>query len=141
MKIYNKDKTQILESVDLELGYIQRDTILVTEEQQEEFHYEEKHYDNGGVAKYKIIDKPYKPAEYEDIQVYILYTQKELNQNKLNELTNWFNTTYRYKHEKYTRLIALNKLDDDGIDPNEKLLALYEEAEDVRRQIQELEEE
>ena len=141
MKIYNQDKTQILESVDLELGYIQRDTILVTEEQQEEFHYEEKCYDNGGVAKYRVIDKQYIPAEYEDIQVYILYTQKELNQNKLNKLTNWFNTTYRYKHEKYTRLIALNKLDDDGVDPNKKLLALYEEAEDVRRQIQELEEE
>jgi hypothetical protein len=140
MKIYNQDKTQILESVDLELGYIQRDTILVTEEQQEEFHYEEKHYDNGGVAKYRVIDKQYIPAEYEDIQVYILYTQKELNQNKLNKLTNWFNTTYRYKYEKYTRLIALNKLDDDGIEPNKKLLALYEEAEDVRRQIQKLEE-
>jgi len=68
-------------------------------------------------------------------------TQEELNQNKIAELDNWFKTTYRYQCEKYTRLIALNKLDDDGVDPNKKLLELYEEAEDVRIQIQELEEE
>ena len=68
-------------------------------------------------------------------------TDKVLKQDKIRGLKNWFDTTYRYKYEKYTRLIALNKLDDDGIDPNEKLLALYEEAEDTRRQIQELEEE
>lgn len=76
-----------------------------------------------------------------NVEKYNARKQKEINQIKLAELTNWFNTTYRYKHEKYTRLIALNRLDDDGVDPNEKLLALYEEAEDVRRQIQELEEE
>ena len=56
-------------------------------------------------------------------------------------LTKWFDTTYRYKTEKYARLIALNKLDDDGRNPSEKLNELYEEAENVRLEIQRLEEE
>lgn len=94
MRIYNAEKTKVLENVDLELGYLQGDRLLISEEQQEQFHYEEKKYDNGGIARYKIVDKPYKPAEYEDIQVYILYTKKELNQNKINELTSWFDNYF-----------------------------------------------
>ena len=60
---------------------------------------------------------------------------------QIEELTNWFNTTYRYKDEKYNRLIVLNKLDDDGISPTIKRNELYEEAENVRLEIQRLEEE
>lgn len=75
-----------------------------------------------------------------NIEKYNTRKSKEYPKVRIAELDNWFNTTYRYKYEKYTRLIALNKLDDGGVEPNEKLLALYEEAEDVRRQIQELEE-
>lgn len=99
---------------------------------------------------YKIfeVSQGYEDCSFEDfdvngfnIELYNKRKQGYVNQDRHTKLINWFNTTYRYKYEKYTRLIALNKLDDDGIDPNEKLLALYEEAEDVRRQIQELEEE
>ncbi len=88
----------------------------------------------------KVIHYKLDGTVVEEEQPDIVLSQEELNQQKLFELTNWFNTTYRYKHEKYTRLIALKKLDDDGVEPNKKLLALYEEAEDVRRQIQKLEE-
>lgn len=94
MRIFNEEKTQILENVDLTLGFLKPDTITISEEQQEEFHYEEKHYDNGGVAKYRVIDKPYKEAELEQIEVYVLYTEKELAQNKLNELINWFDNYF-----------------------------------------------
>lgn len=66
-------------------------------------------------------------------------TQKELNQQKLNQLTNWFDTEYRYKDEKYNRLIILGKTDDDGVSAEVKRKDLYEEAEKVRKQIQELE--
>lgn len=55
------------------------------------------------------------------------------------QLIEWFNTEYTYKEQKYRRLIALNKADDDGIDGNTKLLALYNEAEEKRARIQELE--
>lgn len=67
-------------------------------------------------------------------------TNEELLSKEYNELRMWFNNTYSYKEQKYRRLIALNKLDDDGIDANDKLIALYDEAEMNRLRIQELEE-
>ena len=75
--------------------------------------------------------------EYDDYQN-VLEAKKKIA-DKLNELTNWFNATYRYKIEKYTRLIALEKPDDDGISAETKLKKLYEEAEEKRYKIQELE--
>lgn len=88
MKIYNHDKTQILENVDLIKGYLVEDKIVIAtipaeEEVQEQFHYEYKEYPNGGRDRIKVVDVPYKPAkpesyEYEDIQVYCLYTEEEL---------------------------------------------------------------
>ena len=58
---------------------------------------------------------------------------------ELNTLKQWFDETYRYKVEKFTRLIALGKNDDDGKDCNIKKLELYNEAEEKRKRIQELE--
>ena len=88
MKIYNQDKTQILENPDLTKGYLVEDKIVIAtipaeEEIQEQFHYDYKEYPNGGRDRIKVVDVPYKPAktesyEYEDIQVYCLYTEKEL---------------------------------------------------------------
>lgn len=77
-----------------------------------------------------------------------LYNQRKQNHlkqfesdKKLVKLKTWFNTTYRYKDEKYNRLIILGKLDDDGVSPEIKRKELYEEAENVRKEIQSLEEE
>lgn len=58
---------------------------------------------------------------------------------ELTELKTWFADVYTYQEQKYHRLNALNKLDDDGIQANVKLLTLYEEAEIKRKRIQELE--
>lgn len=98
MKIYNQEKTQVLENPDLEKGYLQYDKIIVKtipaqEEVQEQWHYEYKHYDNGGSSRRKVVDVPYQPAkpesyEYEDIQVYIPYTEKEYAEVRINKLTN-----------------------------------------------------
>ena len=74
-----------------------------------------------------------------NIEKYNKRKQSCINQEKMIELTNWFDTTYRYKIEKYTRLIALEKPDDDGISAETKLKKLYEEAEEKRYKIQELE--
>ena len=142
MKIYSEDKTQVLENVDLKLGYLKDDILVISEEQQEESHYEEKHYDNGGVAKYKNIDKPYKPAEYENIQVYVLYTEKELNQNKILELDNWFKNDYVTYEQMLVRRSYLN-LDDEIVDnfrnkTYHDLFELYTEAEAVAGEIREL---
>ena len=104
MKIYNREKTQVLENPDLEKGYLQPDqiiakTIPATEEVQEEFHFITiKEYENGGKDVEKVIDVPYQPAksetyEYEDIQVYIPYTEKELYEITINKLTNQLQAT------------------------------------------------
>lgn len=97
MKIYNELKTQVLENPDLEKGYLQYDNIVIktipaTEEVKEEFHYEYKVYPSGGKDRIKVVDVPYQPAkpetyEYEDIQVYIPYTEKEYAEVRINKLT------------------------------------------------------
>lgn len=101
MKIYNQEKTQVLESPDLKKGYLKQDKIVVktipaTEEVQEQFHYEYKDYldEDGNVFgqdRIKIIDVAYEPAkpetyEYEDIQVYVLFTEEELKENRELEI-------------------------------------------------------
>ena len=97
MKIYNQEKTQVLENPDLEKGYLQYDKIIVktipaTEEVKEEFHYEYKVYPSGGKDRIKVIDVQHQPAkpetyEYEDIQVYVEYTEKEYAEVRINKLT------------------------------------------------------
>lgn len=66
-------------------------------------------------------------------------SNEELLYKEYNELRMWFNVTYSYKEQKFSRLIALNKPDDDGIDADDKLIALYNEAEEKRKRIQNLE--
>ena len=51
----------------------------------------------------------------------------------------WFDQEYPRKEQKYRRLIALGKLDDDGIEPQVKLNELFVYAEKVRLRIQEIE--
>lgn len=66
-------------------------------------------------------------------------TQKELAQMEIQELKEWFDTYYTQHEQKYNRLIALGKLTDEGTNPQEELLELYETAEINRKRIQELE--
>ena len=91
MKIYNKDKTKELQNVDLTKGYLQNDKIFVKhiEEVQERGHYETiKEYENGGKDVAWVVDIQGVKAQdvYEDIQVYIEYTEQELTQQHIGEL-------------------------------------------------------
>lgn len=86
MKIYNQDKTKIIKNPDLTKGYLLNDKLLISNEEAEEWHFEVKTYDNGGKETFKVVDKPYKPAEFEEIQVYVLYTNKELANNLKQKL-------------------------------------------------------
>ncbi|WP_291630646.1 hypothetical protein [Clostridium sp.] len=98
MKIYNENKTQILNENDLDLtnGYLVEDYIEIQHEEvpyvKEQYHYEVvKEYDNGGKDIVKIIDikgQEHKDAyiEKEPIQVYKLKTQAMLNAEKIAEL-------------------------------------------------------
>ena len=102
MKIYNQDKTIILEEYDLEKGYLKEDTITIHYDEvqavEEQFHYVTiAEYPNGGKEVEKVIEVEgveYKPArdEKENIYVYVLYTEEELLENKKNKL--------RYRREE-----------------------------------------
>lgn len=97
MKIYNETKTQILENPDLKKGWLKDDKIVVktipaTEEVQEQGHYVTiREYENGGKDVEWVVDVegiPAKPEtyEYEDIQVYVPYTEEELTQQEIYEI-------------------------------------------------------
>ena len=66
----------------------------------------------------------------------------EREEIKMNiwQLNNWFDIYYAKHEQKYNRLIALKKKCDNGDDPTDKLFELYEEAERIRKRIQNLEE-
>lgn len=99
MKIYNEEKTQILNNPDLKKGWLKKDKIVIktipaTEEIKEQGHYVTiREYENGGKDVEWVVDVegiPAKPEtyEYEDIQVYVPFTEEELTQNEIYELEN-----------------------------------------------------
>lgn len=103
MKVYNQEKTQILENYDLEKGYLINDTITLPEVQavEEQGHYETiAEYENGGKDVKWVVEVEgveYKPERQEEILVYIPYTEKELerlhNEQELDTLLNNLSAT------------------------------------------------
>ena len=81
----------------------------------------------------KVVDGKVIAVEYEP-------TQTELYENELNQLKQWFDVEYMRAEQKYRRLHTLGKLTDEGKDPYNELINLYNEAEIKRHRIQELEE-
>ena len=98
MRVFNEDKTQELKEYDLNKGHLELDKLFIrhhkaVEEIKEQWHYETiAEYPNGGKDVSKVIDVPYQAPqeafdEYEDIYVYISYTDEELEElNKPSEL-------------------------------------------------------
>lgn len=88
MKVYNQEKTEILENYDLEKGYLKADFIEIPEVEgvEEQGHYETiKEYPNGGKDVKWVVDVEgveYQPAHQEEIEVYIPYTEEELAEEK-----------------------------------------------------------
>lgn len=121
MKIYNQEKTEILENPDLEKGYLTADklfikTIPAQEEVQEQFHYEYKYYQNGGADRKKVVDVEYQPAveehdEYEDIQVYIPYAEEELAKIKQQKYENLIVSKIRERYTLDQELAILRQRD------------------------------
>lgn len=66
-------------------------------------------------------------------------SKQELTQKELKELKYWFDNYYSQHEQKYRRLHSLGKLTDEGKDPYNELINLYNEAEIKRARIQELE--
>ena len=104
MKVYNEDKTKILEEYDLTKGYLKDDILTTTIEEEQEVeevgHYETiKEYPNGGKDVKWVVDvegKKYKPTEtiVEPIKVYIKYTKQEILEKEYNQ-----------KIEEYKRML------------------------------------
>ena len=96
MKIYNQNKTEILENPNLELGKLVEDTIHIHKDEvsavKEVSHLKTlREYPNGGKDVERVIEVPaleYQPAkDYdENVQVYIPYTDEELKEIKINNL-------------------------------------------------------
>ena len=116
MRIFNEDKTIELNNIDETKGYLKADKILL-----------------------KHIDKVEEQDIYEDIKVFIPYTNNELNLIEINNLKYWYDNYYSQHEQKYRRLHTLGKLTDEGADPYNELINLYNEAEIKRARIQELE--
>lgn len=105
MKVYNKDKTKLLLEYDLEKGYLKDEKLFIKKEPAKIEIKEKSHevvivqYPNGGKDVEVVIDTPYQPAEpekeiYEDIKVYIPYTESELQKRmafkEYNGSLKWF---------------------------------------------------
>lgn len=96
MRVYNKEKTKILDDYNLELGYLKKDTITIDEPEIEEVkevgHYDIiNEYENGGKDVEWVVDVPgveYRAARTydEEILVYVEYTKEELEEIELNKL-------------------------------------------------------
>lgn len=66
-------------------------------------------------------------------------TQKQLAEIEIDSLRNWFNGYYAEHEQKYRRLYSMRIYCDDGSDPYQQLMLLYQTAEKNRKRIQELE--
>lgn len=98
MKIYNEDKTQELnrEELDFEKGYLISDKLFIAHHEAveaQEAVYQDRivEEEGGGISVYKDLVTPAVEAkeaydDYEDIQVYIPYTEKELAEREIAAL-------------------------------------------------------
>ena len=66
-------------------------------------------------------------------------TDDEILEEEIKDLKLWLDTYYAQHEQKYRRLHTLGKLTDEGKDPYNELINLYNEAEIKRARIQELE--
>lgn len=142
MKIYNQDKTEILEDVDLEKGYLVEDCIVTHIDYvpavEEVSHVEVIHeYPNGGTDLQRVIDVEAVPEvpehdEKEFIQVYIPYTEEELTLRKarleLRELES-------YLYSSDYKAIKCGEL---GLSMKEEYPEDYDKRIEVRARINEL---
>lgn len=107
MRVFNEDKTLELKIYDTEVGTLKRDTLFVkhhpaVKEKAETGHYEVvKTYNNGGKDVKWVVDTPYVAPresydEYEDILVFVPYSDKQLAEIEIAKLKrNLADTDYK----------------------------------------------
>lgn len=118
MKVYNQEKTQEISNYDLTKGYLAADKIFKEHheavEAQEAVYSTEliKEYPSGGKEYKTVLITPATEAkeawdEYENIQVYIPYTEAELQE----QYENYVNTLIREKYTLSQELAILRQRD------------------------------
>lgn len=147
MKIYNEDKTKVLkeEKLDLEKGHLESDTIVThvpaKEGKPEEGHYEViKEYDNGGKDVKWVVDKEGIPDveehdEYENIHVYIPYTEEELKQKEIDKKNSQIDDFKRLLADSDYKVLKHI----EGYYTEEEFEEIKSYRENLREQIRELE--
>lgn len=149
MKVYNKEKTNILEEFDLSLGYLKEDIIInhidKVDAVEEQGHYETiKEYANGGkdikwIVDVEKVDAVEEQDIEEKIQVYIPYTDIELlkiNANKrIQELKDFLSQTDYIVIKLYEKTLLGGSI----ISMIQEYTSVLKEREEARKQINELE--
>lgn len=103
-RVFNESKTTELTTYDLTRGYLKADKLFIDHHEAQDYEEEQFHYEPIGEPTYaggsfiKVVDEPAKEAreaydEYEDIQVYVPYTAKELAARETAELKMKLSTT------------------------------------------------
>lgn len=138
MKVLNKEKTEILTTYDLYKGYLLPDKlehkIPKVVGVKEQGHYKTiKEYPNGGkdvewVIDVKGVDPVEEHVEYEDIMVYIPYSQNQLVEQKISKLKQQL-ADMDYKTSKYV----------DGDYTETEWQEIAKERQSIRERIRELE--
>lgn len=97
MRVFNKDKTKELFVYDLGKGYLVAEKLFVAHHpevspRQEIWHHEVKEtFPNGGKTVERVVDYPAEEGkaawdEYEDIQVYVPYSEEQLKNKRAEEI-------------------------------------------------------
>lgn len=123
MKVYNENKTEILDNYDLQIGYLQKDKISIVipeiKEVKEKYHYEViETFENGGQTVKRVIDVPGVAPQKrkiieEDILIYILYTQDELLEKEKNKLRIIRNGRLLPAFDKWEKAVIRGRESDD----------------------------
>lgn len=119
MRIFNQDKTQEITNPDLTLGYLVNDRLFIahheaTPEIKMQGHVEPFTNEFGLPDENFVIDVEYSPArdawdEYENIQVYIPYTEEELNAKRIKDYEKFVEDLIRVKYSASNELAILRQ--------------------------------
>lgn len=142
-KVYNKEKTEILNDYDLDLGYLKTDRIFIKHheaiaEVKQQSHFETiAEYPNGGKDVMEVIDVPYLPAkeawdEYEKIKVFIPYDEVAVAFKKNERYENTVDMNIRKKYS-ISQELAILRQRDSKLDEFAEYNAYCEECKAVAR--------
>ena len=137
MRVFDETKTNELTEYDLKKGYLQMDKLFIAHHEETDgvdgaTRYEVTEYPNGGRSMRLVtVVEPVAPQkaydEYEDIQVYIPYSEEEIEMRKAQK---YESLVERYIRERYTLSaeLAILRQRDEKVQEFEEYYAYAEEC-------------